>query len=200
MPMSVYRRRVFPALTSLSLIAAGCGEAAKEDQPKDAAAIASAEPAPASAPAVAAETSGKSPSVKQIMGKLTKGPKALTPVLGEELKAEKPAWDLIQPQAKEFAQMAALMGQNDPPKGSRDSWMKLTSAYAESATALDKAAQAKDKDAALEAHGVLANSCKGCHGPHKAMGPGMGGPGGMRGPGGFGGPGGRPPGGGPPPQ
>ena len=67
---------------------------------------------------------------------------------------------------------------------------KLTSAYAEWASDLDEAAQAKDKVAALEAHGKLAGSCMACHREHremrKGMG-GMGGPPGSRGPGPCGG-------------
>ena len=35
---------------------------------------------------------------------------------------------------------------NEPPKGSKESWAKLTLAYADSAAALDRAAQAKDAD------------------------------------------------------
>jgi hypothetical protein len=68
------------------------------------------------------------------------------------------------------------MGKNGPPKGHKASWEKLTSAYAEWASDLDKAAQAKDKDAALEAHGKLAGSCMACHREHREMRKGMGGP------------------------
>ncbi len=90
------------------------------------------------------------------------------------------------------------MATYDPPRGGKDSWAKLTAAYAESATDMDKAAQAKDAATALDAHGKIEGSCMACHRVHR----GMGGPGGgMGGP--PGGPGrGRPPGGpgpGPPP-
>jgi hypothetical protein len=109
------------------------------------------------------------------MTKLAKGPNSLTDVLGKELKQDQPPWVTIQGQTKEYALLAAELSTHNPPKGSKESWATSTTAYAGSATDLDKAAQAKDKDAALAAHGKLANSCMACHREHR-MGPGMGGP------------------------
>ena len=115
-------------------------------------------------------------------------------LIGAELKAEKPAWETIQPQTKEYAQLAADMAKHDPAKGSKESWSKLAAEYAGLATELDKAAQAKDKAAATAAQEDLASSCMACHRQHR------GGPGGGMGPG-MGRRGGGPPGrrGGPPP-
>jgi hypothetical protein len=125
------------------------------------------------------------------MAKLTKGPSSLTPVIGEELEAENPPWETLQTQTKEFAQLASSMSKNTPPRGHKESWDKLTSAYAEWASDLDEAVQTKNKAAALETHGKLAGSCMACHREHRVMRKGMGGPPG----------GGRPkaPPGGPPP-
>ena len=131
-----------------------------------------------------------------------KGPNSLANLIDAGLKAEKPAWETIAPQAKEYAQLAADLGKHDPPKGSKESWSKLTAEYAGLAGELDKAAQAKDKAATTAAQGDLASSCMACHRQHRG---GPGGGGGMGGPGG-GPPGGRPrsgppggAGGGPPP-
>jgi hypothetical protein len=112
------------------------------------------EPAPAEAAPIPDVTvgTGSSPTIKEIMGKLTKGPSSLTPIIGEELEAENPPWETLQAQTKEFAQLASSMGKNTPPKGHQGSWEKLTSAYAEWASDLDEAIQAKNKSAALEAH------------------------------------------------
>ena len=131
---------------------------------------------------------GPPSAIRQIMIKLTKGPSSLTPVLGQELKEDQPPWETIQGQTKEYALSAADLGKHDPPKGSKESWATLTAAFAGSAADLDKAAQAKDKDAALTAHGKLTTSCNACHKEHRMMGRGMGGPAGD-----F--PGGPPPGG-----
>jgi len=122
------------------------------------------------------------------MVKLNKGPTSLGTLLDAELKAENPAWETIQPQTKEYATLAGDLVKHEPARGSKESWAKFAAAYAESAVELDKAAQAKDKAAAREAHAELGNSCNSCHRQHRG-GPGMGG---------MGGPGGGPPGGGRP--
>jgi hypothetical protein len=105
--------------------------------------------------------------IKDIMTKLNKGPQSLTPLIGAALKAESPAWETVQGQTQEVVRLATAVGQNDPPKGDKDSWQKMTAAYVESATALDKAAQAKDRDAAVAAHDKLSRSCMGCHREHR---------------------------------
>jgi hypothetical protein len=106
------------------------------------------------------------------MGKVTRGPMSLHSQIDNELKAADPDWTKIQSQASEYAQLAADLGKYDPPKGTKDSWAKLTSDYSASAAALDKAAKAKDKDGAKSAHTKLASSCNTCHREHRTMGPG----------------------------
>jgi hypothetical protein len=141
------------------------------------------------------------------MRTLTKGQNSLTEVLGRELNEPQPPWETIQGQTKEFVKHANEMANHAPPKGTKESWAELTSAFSTDAAELDKAAQAKDKTAALAAHTDIKNSCMACHRQHRMMGPGMGGPrgGGPGGRQGFGPPGGGPPGGplggppGPPP-
>jgi hypothetical protein len=133
--------------------------------------------------------------IQRIMIKLNKGPNSLTTLIDSGLKAEKPAWETIAPQTKEFAQLAAELGKHDPPKGSKESWSKLCAEYLGLASELEKAAQAKDKAAATAAQGDLASSCMACHRQHRG-GPGGGGGGAMGPPGG--GPPGRRRGSGPP--
>jgi hypothetical protein len=119
--------------------------------------------------------------IREAMVKLFKGPQSLKDSIGRQLNSDPPAWEAIQPQAKEFAQLATTLSKYDPPKGSKDSWMKLTDAFAKSAATLDRAVEAKNKDEALAAHAALSNNqtCRECHQAHR------GGPGGM-GPGAFG--------------
>jgi hypothetical protein len=153
----------------------------------------------------------QTPNTKEIMAKIGKGPQALTPAIGQALKAQSPDWAAVQAQAKEYAELAAALAKNSPRMGTKESWDQLTADFAEAANDLAKAANEKDLSAAKTAHDQLANSCMACHGAHRGRGgPGMGGgpPGGFGGgpPGRFGGgPPGRPgfgqgPGpGGPPP-
>jgi cytochrome c553 len=139
------------------------------------------------------EPGGGSP-IKQLMRKLDKGTYSLN-AIANNLKTDPPAWDTIQSQTTEYSHAASDVGKSDPPKGSKESWAKLSAAFAASATALDKAAQAKDLAGARAVVTNLQGSCMACHQAHR------GGPGGFGPPGGPGGPGGRQggrPGGGPP--
>jgi len=123
--------------------------------------------------------------IGETMTKLFKGRPALKDSIGSELNSDSPSWDTIQPQTKEFAQLVSSLSKYDPPKGSKESWTKLTTAFSEQATAMDRAAGAKNKNDALTAYSTISESCKTCHQAHR------GGPGGMGPPGGrFGPPGG----------
>jgi cytochrome c556 len=138
------------------LSSSGCGKA-KPDAP----------PGPLAGPGDAGAPSQK---IRQIMMRIGgRSPQALNGAIDRGLAAEQPAWDTLQPQAKEYAELATELGQNDPPRGSAESWKQLTTTYAESAAALDRAAQARDQTAAKAAHGKLTESCKGCHQQHRGM-------------------------------
>jgi cytochrome c556 len=169
-----------PLLVSTGLWLPGCGE---DD----------ASPAAAKGPSVPSPKVAQSnPKIKEIMEKVGKGPAALQGSLGEAIKQTPPAWDTIQSKSKEYSDLASQLSKLDPIKGEKDSWNKLTLAFAETAAGLDKSAMAKDKDHTQEALDGLGSSCMACHRQHRVMGPG-GGRGGMGGP-----PGGMRPGGGPP--
>jgi hypothetical protein len=176
------RTAVFHVLLAVVLAAAACNKVKNNDP-----GVAGPGPGMAGGPWPGMGGPGRPLSpIGEVMNKLGKGPNALNATIGKELKTDPPPWDTIGPQAKEYAQLAASLSKYDPPKGSKESWTKLTGAYAESAAALDSAAVAKDKDAALTAHTKLTQSCMACHREHRA------GPGGMGMPGGFGPPGGPP--------
>jgi cytochrome c556 len=185
---------VFLLVPLLGLALSGCGDENPNDPP-----VSNSSQSGAPGPEKASN-----PKLKAIMSKVGKGPQSLQDSLKAAIKEAEPAWDSIQPQAKEYSQLAAEAGSLDPPRGDKDSWSKLTLAFADSAKELDQAASAKDKDKTLTALDSLGNSCQGCHRQHRMM-RGPGGPSGFGPPGGFppppGGPGGPPPGagaGGPP--
>jgi XXXCH domain-containing protein len=189
MTQRLRRKLVLQAVLASLIVSGACHKA------KDSGQVNNGPPPGMGGPGMMGGPGWKPTPIKGIMNKLTKGRQSLTSVIGEELKQDPPPWDTIQPQTKEFVELASSMSKYDPPKGSKESWEKQTSAYTESAKELDKAAQTKDKAAALAAHDKLATSCKACHDAHRGGGPGMGPPGGFGPPGkGFPGgpPGGRP--------
>lgn len=107
------------------------------------------------------------PSIKQVMSKLNKGPKSPLATLKTDLAAASPDWDQIQKLSTEFATLTEAMAKNTPKKGDKTSWDKLAGVYAADAKALAAAAKSQDLSAAKAAHQRLATSCKTCHGAHK---------------------------------
>jgi hypothetical protein len=159
------RRLVLGVILSIVMASAAC------NKNKDQANSGPNNPGPGGGP-------GRSESpIHQVMSKIGQGKPSLTMAIGQELNAETPDWGKIQPQAKEYAELATKLGEYKPPRGSEESWSKQTSAFAFSAKTLDEAAAKKDVTKAKEAHAALSKSCMDCHREHK----GKGGPGGPRG-------------------
>jgi cytochrome c' len=109
------------------------------------------------------------PTVEDVMKKLNSGRPSLTQRIGQELNSQAPPWEMIQQQTAEYRTMATALEQNEPPKGSKESWKKLASAYGTLATTLDEAAKRKDQNAAKQAHRQLMGSCMPCHREHRPM-------------------------------
>jgi hypothetical protein len=106
-------------------------------------------------------------SIRAVMGKLARGPQGLQNQVGNELKNNSPPWETLQAQSTEYVTLVSALAKNEPRRGSKESWAKLTATFAESATALDRSVQSKNRDAALAAHSALANACMACHQQHK---------------------------------
>ncbi|HEY1378137.1 MAG TPA: hypothetical protein VGF55_15150 [Gemmataceae bacterium] len=111
----------------------------------------------------------KVPSIEDIMQKVNKRKGGLHSELGDALKAGKIDWEAVQKNTKEYAAFAEFLGKNDPPKGSKASWERLTKTYADDAKTLHEAAEKKDKTALAAAHKKLSGECMGCHRQHRPM-------------------------------
>jgi hypothetical protein len=155
-----------PALLAALFACEGCGGAIKEVAADSAPAVVNDEPVASTSGS--ADSKGSTPNIRFIMNRLSR-PGGLSSRITQELKADPPPWEKIQDQSQELAQLASALGQNKPPRGSKDSWTKLALAYAESAAAVDRAARTKDRDATLVAQDELANTCNDCHREHRRM-------------------------------
>ncbi len=180
-----------PMVAAIVIAVMGCGGEGQNEP--------NAPPVPGGPGAGPAFGPGPDSPIRKVMSKRSNGVDYLTPLIGKALESDPPAWDTIQPNAKEYAKLTATLPESTPPRGSKESWTKLATAFAGSADALNKAAESKNAAAAREAHEKLTESCMDCHREHRRMGPGGRGGGGgmMRGMGGP--PPGGPPPGGPPP-
>ena len=107
------------------------------------------------------------PTVKEIMKKAN-SPTGIYANLGQDLKDENPSWSDIQQEAKDLATLASQLRQATPPRGDKDSWEKLTKAYADSAKTLTQATAKMDQEAARAAWARLGGeTCKTCHAAHR---------------------------------
>ena len=109
----------------------------------------------------------KTPTIKEVMQKLHKGPNAALSKLKKDLAAESPDWSDIQAKAKDIETYGAALPKNDPPKGEKDDWKKLADSYYENAKKLNTAAKKDDKEGVTSAFSKLSNSCAACHKAHK---------------------------------
>lgn len=116
---------------------------------------------------LAAATSADGPTVKEIMAKANK-PTGTYFTLALDLKDDNPSWPDIQQETKELAKLAAALRQATPPRGDKESWDKLTKAYADNAKALEQAAAKMDQKAAQTAHARMGgDACMTCHKAHR---------------------------------
>ncbi len=107
------------------------------------------------------------PSVKEIMKKINGGPKSISGKLKTALKSSKPDWSVIQEDTKEYVELSEALAKNEPKKGSKESWEKLSKGYLDHATALDEAAKKEDKAGVQAALKKAGATCKACHTAHK---------------------------------
>jgi cytochrome c556 len=110
---------------------------------------------------------GEKLTVKEIMGRVNKGPTAVFPAVRKNLNADAPDWAELQKQAKEIATLAEAMTKKDPPRGEKASWEKFSKDYAAEAKALADAAQKKDKDGMIGLHAKITKACSACHMAHR---------------------------------
>ena len=109
----------------------------------------------------------KTPSIKEIMDRAHRGSDSLLQKLGRELKSDSPDWGTVQKQSRDLVLLGGALREDRPPRGSRESWDRLTQQYLAAARELDQAAENKDASAAQEAHQKLGTSCMACHQLHK---------------------------------
>lgn len=106
----------------------------------------------------------KTPTVKEIMGKVAKG---ALPKVGKALKAEKPDWKSVKKGTETIAKYTKFLADNDPPRGEKDDWKEKADAFYDAGKALDDAAKDEDLDKARDSLKKMGASCKACHDAHK---------------------------------
>jgi cytochrome c556 len=108
----------------------------------------------------------KPPSISDVMKKVN-GKAGLGKAVGKALTGATVDWDDVQKKTKEIAEQIEFLSKNEPPKGSKESWEKLTKAYAEAVRKLDEAAKKKDKAGVTATQTTIGGSCRSCHTAHR---------------------------------
>jgi cytochrome c556 len=90
-------------------------------------------------------------------------------VLKKQVEASKTDWDELQKTTEEIAKYGKALGKNDPEKGSKESWKKLTDKLAENTKALDDAADEKDLKKVKDTQKAIGGSCMECHKSHRGQ-------------------------------
>ena len=106
---------------------------------------------------------------KEIMQILNKGQKSESAKLKAALAAKTPDWDAVQSSTKQYAELGLALGENDPPKGSKESWKTQTETFASQTKALADAADKKNLTATKAAFQKISMSCMGCHRAHRLI-------------------------------
>jgi cytochrome c556 len=114
---------------------------------------------------VARAADDKPESIGDVMKKAHAADAAFRKVIAKDLKAKD--FDAAATTMKAWSTIAAHLGEFDPPKGSKESWKKLTKKYADSVKALTKAVEGKDAKVASKELKAINSSCGTCHKAHK---------------------------------
>jgi cytochrome c556 len=109
----------------------------------------------------------KTPTIKEVMQKLHKGPNAALAKLKKDLAADSLDWKDIQAKTNEFETFGAALPKNDPPKGKIDDWKKLADSYYDNVKKLNASAKEEDKDGVKTAFSKISNACAACHKAHR---------------------------------
>ena len=111
---------------------------------------------------------GRQSPIRQIMVKIDdRRPQGLTKAIKTGLSRRSRTGQRLRSRDGQYATLATELGTYDPPRGSKESWTKLTAALNGSATDLEQPARAKNKNDALAASQKLSGSCMECHREHR---------------------------------
>jgi cytochrome c556 len=92
-----------------------------------------------------------------------------TTVLKKQVAASPVEWEELQKTTEEINKFGKALGKNDPEKGDKESWKKLTDKLAENTKKLDDAADGKDLAKVKDVQKAIGGSCKACHDAHRGQ-------------------------------
>jgi len=107
------------------------------------------------------------PSIRAVMQKQYRVTRAPFVLIKKELDSTMPDWEKAGEAAREFAALAAVLPKNEPKWGEKASWTRFTTLHIDDAKELERAAEARDREAVQTVHRRLETACKACHDAHR---------------------------------
>lgn len=123
----------------------------------------------ASSPA-GAWSDGETPTARQIMMKVHKGPRALFNTVKAQLKGNSPDWPKVEELTGYIEKLASSLPETKPARGSRANYERLAKAYASNFKTLHEAAEKQDLAGARQTTQKIGGSCAACHRAHRRKG------------------------------
>lgn len=111
----------------------------------------------------------KTPTIKEIMGALTKGPNAALGQTKKALGSQPPDWKSAKTAAVALRSHAPAMAKNSPPRGDKAAYTKKAEAFSKDCLELADALDKEQLKTAQDAMKKLGGSCMGCHREHRPM-------------------------------
>lgn len=107
----------------------------------------------------------KLPSISEIMKKAHGKTEGYLGKLKGQVKDGK--WDDAKKTAKDLVIVAEALAKNDPPKGDKESWEKLTKNYIKHSKSINEAAKKEEAKGVTDGLKALGGSCGDCHKAHR---------------------------------
>jgi hypothetical protein len=118
-------------------------------------------------PTRAKDPDEKVPTIKKMMDEAHRCTTAYVKIAGNEARKEDPSWPLVEQKSRELVQIGKWLGQNTPPKGSKESWEQFTNVYVAQATIMLDGALKHDKNTVIDQQKKLYAMCSQCHRAHR---------------------------------
>lgn len=107
------------------------------------------------------------PTIKEIMREAHKCSTAYIRYIRIEMDKDEPDWKIVQDKSRELVRAGKLLALNTPPKGSAESWERITTLYTSRATVLSEAAEVRDLEEGRVVARRMQAMCSACHRAHK---------------------------------
>lgn len=107
------------------------------------------------------------PTIRQIMHEAHRCRTAYIRDVRTEFEKNEPNWSLAEARSRDLVRVGKLLALNTPPKGTAESWERLTNLYIARASILVDAAERQDREEGKLVARRMVSMCATCHSAHR---------------------------------